>query len=50
MKKQFNFVGKLKYFLIASLAIMAVGLVINLVFGTRMDVAFKGSTRSTTPR
>jgi len=44
MKKQFNFVGKLKYFLIASLAIMAVGLVINLVFGTRMDVAFKGGT------
>ncbi|MBQ5841120.1 MAG: protein translocase subunit SecF [Clostridia bacterium] len=44
MKKQFDFVGKLKYFLIASVAIMVVGLLINVFFGTRMDVAFKGGT------
>ena len=44
MKKQFDFVGKLKYFLIASIAIMLVGLILNVVFGTRMDVAFKGGT------
>ncbi len=44
MKKHFDFVGKLKYFLIASVAIMLVGLLFNVIFGTRMDVAFKGGT------
>ncbi len=44
MKKQFDFVGKLKYFLILSAVIMLVGIVFNVIFGTRMDVAFKGGT------
>ena len=44
MKKQFDFVGHLKLFALISLGIMLVGLVVNLVFGTRMDVAFKGGT------
>ena len=44
MKKQFDFVGKVKYFLIASAAIMVIGLLVNVIFGTRMDVAFKGGT------
>ena len=44
MKKQFDFVGHLKMFALISLGIMLIGLVVNLVFGTRMDVAFKGGT------
>ena len=44
MKKTFDFIGKFKYFLFASLAVMLIGLVVNIVFGTRMDVAFKGGT------
>lgn len=44
MKKTFDFVGKWKYFLFASLAVMFIGLVVNVLFGTRMDVAFKGGT------
>ncbi len=42
--KKFDFVGKLKKFLILSLAIMLVGVIINVIFGTRMDVSFKGGT------
>lgn len=44
MKKRFDFVGHLKMFALISLGIMLIGLVVNLVFGTRMDVAFKGGT------
>ena len=43
--KKFDFVGKLKTFVIISLAIMVVGLVVNVIFGTSMDVAFKGGTQ-----
>ncbi|MBQ4612059.1 MAG: protein translocase subunit SecF [Clostridia bacterium] len=45
MKKSFNFVGHLKTFLIISAAIMVVGIVMNLIFGTQMDIAFKGGTQ-----
>ncbi len=44
MKKKFDFVGHLKTFLCISLAIIVVGAVMNIIFGTRMDVAFKGGT------
>ncbi len=43
--KKFDFVGHLKLFLIISIVIMVVGLAFNVVFGTRMDVAFKGGTQ-----
>lgn len=42
--KKFDFVGHLKTFLYISLAIMLVGVVMNVIFGTQMDVAFKGGT------
>lgn len=42
--KKFDFVGHLKLFVIISLAIMLVGAAVNVIFGTQMDVAFKGGT------
>ena len=45
MKKSFDFVGRLKTFLIISVAIMVVGVLMNVIFGTKMDVAFKGGTQ-----
>ncbi len=42
--KKFDFVGHLKLFAIISAAIMLVGLAVNVIFGTRLDVAFKGGT------
>ncbi len=45
MKKSFDFVGHLKHFLIFSIALMVIGLAVNVVLGTRMDVAFKGGTQ-----
>lgn len=44
MKKNFDFVGHLKIFGIISLCIILIGAVFNVIFGTRMDVAFKGGT------
>lgn len=42
--KKFDFVANLKKFLILSLAIMLVGGLCNLIFGTKLAVAFKGGT------
>ena len=42
--KKYDFVGNLKRALIISLAIMLVGVVMNVVFGTEMDLTFKGGT------
>ena len=42
--KKFDFVGHLKLFVIISLAIILVGVAVNAIFGTQMDVAFKGGT------
>ncbi len=46
MKKTMNFdyVGKKKYFFIFSLTLIALGLVFNIIFGTQMDIQFKGGT------
>ena len=43
--KNFDFVGNLKRFLIISLAIMLVGVVVNVVVGTKLDISFKGGTQ-----
>ncbi len=45
MKKTFDFVGKLKIFVLISAVIMVIGIVFNVIFGTQMDVAFKGGTQ-----
>ncbi len=42
--KKFDFVGHLKLFVIISLVIVLVGVAVNVIFGTQMDVAFKGGT------
>ena len=43
--KKFDFVGNLKRFLIISLAIMLVGVVVNVFVGTKLDISFKGGTQ-----
>lgn len=42
--RNYDFVGNLKRALIVSLAIMILGLAMNVVFGTQMDLTFKGGT------
>lgn len=43
--KKFDFVANLKKFLCISLAIMLIGLVCNFIFGTKLDISFKGGTQ-----
>ncbi len=45
MKTNIDFVGRLKMFVIISAAIMVLGILFNIIFGTQMDVAFKGGTQ-----
>ncbi len=45
MKTNINFTGRLKTFVLISAAIMLVGIVFNIIFGTQMDIAFKGGTQ-----
>ena len=42
--RNYDFVANLKRALIVSLAIMVLGLVVNVIFGTEMDLTFKGGT------
>ncbi len=44
MKKPYDFVGKLKTFALISLVLILVCTVFNVIFGTEMDVTFKGGT------
>ena len=41
-KKQFDFIGKRKLFLLISVAILVAGLIANLFLGTQLDITFKG--------
>lgn len=43
--KKFDFVANLKRALIISLCIMLVGVVCNVIFGTNLDISFKGGTQ-----
>lgn len=43
--KKFDFVGNLKRVLILSLAIMLVGVIMNVIVGTKLDISFKGGTQ-----
>ena len=45
--RKFNFVGNLKKFSIASIAIIAVGVILTAVFGPVLDIQFKGGTKLT---
>ena len=42
MKKNIDFVGKKKIFFSISLAIIIVGIICNFIFGTTLDIQFKG--------
>lgn len=42
MKKTLDFVGHRKIFFAISLAIIAIGIVCNFIFGTTLDIQFKG--------
>lgn len=42
--KNFDFIGKRKLFSIISVAILAIGLIVNLVLGVELDITFKGGT------
>lgn len=44
MKKSFDFVAKRKTFALISVCIIAVALIFNVIFGTEMDISFKGGT------
>lgn len=44
MKKTLNFFGKRKIFFGISLAIIAIGLICNIIFGATLDIQFKGGT------
>lgn len=44
MKKSFDFVARRKLFAYISLGVLALALVFNLIFGTEMDISFKGGT------
>jgi preprotein translocase subunit SecF/SecD/SecF fusion protein len=41
-KKQFDFIGKRKLFLLISVAILVAGLITNLFLPTELDINFKG--------
>ena len=43
--KNFDFVANLKKMLIISLCIMLVGVACNAIFGTKLDISFKGGTQ-----
>ncbi len=42
MKKDLNFVGRSKIFFGISLAIILIGIICNFIFGTTLDIQFKG--------
>ena len=44
MKKDLNFIGKSKVFFGISLAIIAIGIICNIIFGATLDIQFKGGT------
>lgn len=46
-KKIMNFVGKFKIFISISLAIILVGIVMNIVFGINLDLNYSGGTKIT---
>lgn len=47
MKKSFDFTGKFKYFFSASLIIIIIGLVFNVIYGAKLDINFKGGSQIT---
>ena len=44
MRKEFDFVGHRKLFLIISGCVIALGILFNILFGVNMDISFTGGT------
>ena len=44
MKKDMNFIGRSKIFFGISIAIICIGIICNFIFGTTLDIQFKGGT------
>lgn len=44
MKKTLNFIGKSKIFFGISIAIIVIGIICNFIFGTTLNIQFKGGT------
>ncbi len=42
MKKDLNFIGRSKIFFAISLGIILIGIICNIIFGTTLDIQFKG--------
>ena len=42
--KQFDFVGRKKIFAAISIGIIVIGVLFNIIFGTQLDIEFKGGT------
>ncbi len=45
LKKNINFIGNIKKYIIASVAIILVGIIATLVFGPVLDIQFKGGSK-----
>ena len=45
--KAWNFVGNFKIFATISILVVLAGLIMNIIFGTRLDINFKGGARIT---
>ena len=43
-RRELNIVGKKKIFFAVSIAIMAIGILFNIIFGVELDISFKGGT------
>src|ERR1035437_6808633 len=42
--KEYDFIGNFKFIIIISLSIFLVGTISNIIFGTKLDINFKGGT------
>ena len=46
-KKVFDFVGKFKIFISISLAVILIGIIMNIIFGVNLSITFKGGSTIT---
>ena len=46
-KKVFDFVGKFKIFVSISLAVIVIGIIMNIIFGVQLSITFKGGSTIT---
>ena len=44
LKRQFDFIKNRKYIFAISIGLLLIGLIFNFIFGTSLDIQFKGGT------